>query len=103
LCSKPWVIKEDGGYRMWLSANNKPYRIRSLTSTDGINWTWETDGKYYDDGRLLGGAGKAGAFDDRMRSYPAVIRDGDDYLMWYTGNDYGKSGMGFARGKRTAK
>lgn len=47
----------------------------------------------------LGGAGKEGAFDDRMRSYAAVIREGNEYLFWYTGNDFGRTGMGFARGQ----
>lgn len=85
---------------MWVGARNVAYRLRCLTSADGINWRWETDGKYYDDGRLLGGAGKKGSFDDRMRSYASVIREGDEYLLWYTGNNYGRAGIGFAKGKR---
>ena len=103
LCSKPWVIKEDGGYRMWVGARGSEYRLRALTSADGIHWNWETDGRYYDDHRLLGGVGPAGAFDDHKRSYASVIRQGDEYLFWYTGNDYGMTGMGFAPAASSAR
>jgi len=98
LCSKPWVVKEGDHYRMWVGAIGSAYRLRSLTSDDGINWEWDTDGDYYDDGRLLGGVGSPGSFDDHKRSYASVIRSGDEYLLWYTGNEFGMTGMGFARG-----
>jgi hypothetical protein len=99
LCSKPCVLKENSRYRMWVGTIGSEYRLRSLTSADGIHWNGETDGRYYEDGRLLGGVGPSGAFDDHKRSYASVVRDGDEYLLWYTGNEYGMAGMGFARGR----
>jgi hypothetical protein len=82
------------------------YRIRSLTSKDGIHWQFHDDWVIDDAADTEpDGIGAAGAFDDIQRSYPAVIKQGDIYHFWYTGNWFGqagsgyKTGLGYARGK----
>jgi len=90
--AKPMVVKEKRGYRMWVSAYGTTYRIYSLTSDDGINWQWVPSNAA--EGDL--GVGKPGAFDDEMRCYAMVVRHGDEYRMWYTGNSNGATGMGYA-------
>jgi len=94
ICSKPCLVAEPGGWRMWVSTFGPAYRVRSLTSPDGLNWTWQPSGP---DGDL--GVGQSGAFDDHQRSYATVVRRGDEYLCWYTGNAFGAAGMGFAVGE----
>jgi len=56
--------KGDGKSRMAIG------RARGV---DGVNWT--------DDGKVLdvGGDGKAGAWDDRIASFPGVWKDGDTW------------------------
>lgn len=93
--AKPLVLSEsDGAYRMWVSCSGEHYRIFSLTSTDGVSWTWVPAGP---DGDL--GIGPPGSFDDAQRSYAAVVKKPDRYLMWFSGNGYGATGMGFAIGR----
>jgi len=106
LLSKPWVIKDGDGYRMWCGAMGERYRIRSLTSKDGLHWDFHDDWVFEDDSEKgRGGIGQTGSFDDIQRSYPMVIKQGDTYHFWYTGNWFGqvgkdyKTGMGYACGK----
>ncbi|MAG14121.1 MAG: hypothetical protein CMN78_05950 [Spirochaetales bacterium] len=92
ICSKPCVVKHRDGYIMWVNTFGTAYRVHRLTSTDGLNWKWaERQGP---DGEL--GVGKAGTFDDRQRSYPAIICADDQLHCWFTGNRFGESGMGYA-------
>lgn len=89
--SKPFVMPEDGGYRMWISTFGHAYRIRSLVSADGLDWTRVPSGP---DGDL--GIGLPGTFDDHQRSYASVVKHGNTYRMWYTGNKFGATGIGYA-------
>lgn len=99
--SRP-MVSEDGTdvagktlYRMTVSSHSKTYRVRSLHSTDLINWTW-------DDSPAEGmfGFGAPGSFDDSATTYAHCIRDRGERRCWYTGNQYGhinapKTGIGY--------
>lgn len=91
--SKPFVLREGGRWRMFISTFGHAYRIRSLVSDDGLTWTRVPSGP---DGDL--GVGLKGAFDDQQRSYASVLRHGDEYRLWYTGNAFGGTGMGYCTG-----
>lgn len=95
ICSKPYVIQEDTGYRMWVNTFGTAYRVRSLTSPDGLHWRWQESGP---DGDF--GVGPPGAFDDHQRCYASVVKYGDEYRCWYTGNGFGATGIGYAVGRR---
>jgi len=94
IASKPFVIRDGAGYRMWVSSCGIAYRVRSLTSADGLEWQWQPSGP---DGDF--GLGQQGAFDDTQRCYACVVKEGDQYRCWYTGNGYGATGIGYATGK----
>jgi hypothetical protein len=94
ICSKPFVVREAGGYRMWVNTFGPAYRVRSLTSPDGLNWTWQPSGS---DGDL--GVGESAAFDDRQRCYICTVAAENGYRAWYTGNGFGATGIGYATGK----
>ena len=91
--SKPFILRDRGRWRMFISTFGHAYRIRSLVSEDGLSWTRVPAGP---DGDL--GVGARGAFDDGQRSYASVVRHGDEYRLWYTGNDFGRTGMGYCTG-----
>lgn len=93
IVSKPFVVRDGDGWRMFVSTFGHAYRIRSLVSDDGLAWHWVPAGS---DGDL--GVGAPGAFDDHQRSYASVLQVGDEYRLWYTGNGFGTTGMGFATG-----
>jgi len=99
LLSKPWIIKDGDGYRMWCGAMGTRYRIRSLTSKDGIHWQFHDDWIFADQSESNPtGVGQPDSFDDIQRSYPAVIKYGDKYYFWYTGNWFGQAGNGYDTG-----
>ncbi|MBI2437551.1 MAG: hypothetical protein HYV36_01885 [Lentisphaerae bacterium] len=88
----PMVIKDGNTYKMWYSGDDGTNRrTYYATSPDGLTWT-----KYNNavptnsnttttDGRLaLGTDGKG---DDNYISFPAVIKVGATYKMWYSGYD----------------
>jgi hypothetical protein len=87
---RPWVIKEEAGYRMWYSVRSRsqPYRIGYATSPDGLIWT-----------RLDHEAGierSASGWDSEMICYPCVVDAGGQRYMFYNGNQHGASGFGCA-------
>ena len=96
ICSKPYVIREGEGYRMWVNTFGTAYRIRSLTSADGLTWEWQPG---WPDGDF--GVGDPGSFDDHQRCYACVIKHGDEYRCWSTGNKFGMTGIGYAVGERS--
>jgi hypothetical protein len=86
---RPSVVAEQGGYRMWYSIRERRgYHLGYAESTDGVRW--QRLDEAVDLGPSLPG------FDDEMTCYPAVMRSGDDLLMFYNGNGYGRAGIGVA-------
>ena len=96
ICSKPFILQEPRGYRMWVHTFGTAYRVRSLTSSDGSEWTWNESGP---EGEF--GTGRQGSFDDRQRCYVSVVKHEDEYRCWFTGNGFGQTGMGYAVGRGT--
>jgi len=75
----PEVLKDGSVYRMWYWGNDGMIdRIGYATSTDGINWT-----KY---GPVLE-PGAPGTWDSSGIGELSVIKDGNTYKMWYSGDD----------------
>lgn len=85
--SRPTIVRDASGYRMWFSSRGKAYRIRTATSPDGVTWR-------RDAGVSLDVSGDG--FDSEMTAYPAVFDwEGRRYML-YNGNGYGRSGIGLA-------
>lgn len=96
IVSRPMVFRDGNLWRMLVSSHSKTYRARSLHSIDLVNWTWDPSPA---DGFL--GLGAPGAFDSLHAAYPCIVRVGDVYHCWYTGNQYGhisagSTGIGYA-------
>ena len=92
ICSKPCIVKHGDTYTMWVNTFGTAYRVHRLHSVDGIRWEWAE--RVGPNGEL--GVGREGTFDDHQRSYPTIVRHGDEYRCWYTGNGFGTTGMGYA-------
>jgi hypothetical protein len=83
MCSSPWVLVEEGRWRMWYVSNRGweggggrlRYRVhvRYAESRDGL--TWERDGHVCIDFQSA---------DEYTISRPCVIKDGPLYRMWYS-------------------
>jgi predicted GH43/DUF377 family glycosyl hydrolase len=87
-CFDVSVLKEGDTYRMWFSWRPKK-SIAVVESKDGIAWSKPII--------VLGPSDKTDWEDDINR--PVVIKHGDLYRMWYTGQSRGKSWIGYATSK----
>ncbi len=91
------VIKDGSLYRMWYSYrsilnyrsdSHSSYRIGYAESSDGISW------KRLDDRAGIDVSGQG--WDAFMLAYPEVVDIDGRKFMFYNGNGFGKSGIGYA-------
>lgn len=95
--SRPMIVPEPGGYRMFYSFKQAHegrllpanYRICEAQSSDLQTW--------YDQGVALD-VSESG-WDSSMVAYAWVVPRGNEYLMFYSGNDFGVTGTGLAIGR----
>ena len=87
LVTKPNVVVENGLYRMWFMTG-PPTRIGYAESPDGIHWDRWND--------RVGINVSSEGWDSQMVEYAFVLPHRGGYRMWYTGNGFGQTGMGFA-------
>lgn len=94
--ARPCVIKEDGLYKMWYSYRDKfdyrtnkmhAYRIGYAESKDGINWLRKDN----DVGIDVSDNG----WDSEMIAYAFIYNYNGQKYMFYNGNEFGKSGVGY--------
>jgi hypothetical protein len=85
--SRPCVVKDRDRYRMWFSARGDAYRVGYAESEDGIRWERKDE---------LAGLESSGDWDSEMQAYPAVFDHEGTRLLFYNGNGYGRTGIGWA-------
>lgn len=94
---RPWVIKDEGMYKMWFSTrgienyrskNGQHYMIGYAESTDGINWVRRPE--------KMNLTTSENGWDSEMLEYASVIKYNNKYFMLYNGNGFGKTGFGYA-------
>lgn len=87
--ARPCVLKEDGIYKMWYSYNrSEGYRIGYAESKDGTSWKRKDD--------EVGIDVSDSDWDSEMIEFAFVFKHKDKKYMLYSGNDYGKDGIGLA-------
>ena len=86
--ARPYVIFEDGVWKMWFGHKGETYRIGYAESLDGIAWQRRDD--------LAGIDVSPSGFDSDMIEYAAVVKHGGRRFMFYNGNNYGVDGIGMA-------
>jgi hypothetical protein len=85
--SRPVVVRDPDGYRMWFAHRGRAYRIGAAYSRDGHEWVRRDE-----DGLAPSGTG----WDSDAVAYPWILdADGRRYML-YNGNDYGRTGVGLA-------
>ena len=95
--SHPTVLKHRGLYHMWFCSRHSidyrdgagSYRIGYASSRDGIHWM-------RDDAAHGVPTGDTG-WDDSMTCYPFVIEFDDGIHLFYNGNGFGRTGIGYAQ------
>jgi predicted GH43/DUF377 family glycosyl hydrolase len=79
------VLQDAGTYRMWFSWRPKQ-SIALVESTDGVRWSTP---------RIVIGPDKKTGWEDDLNR-PVVIKNGEVFQMWYTGQARGTSSIGLA-------
>jgi hypothetical protein len=91
---RPCVVKEQETYKMWYSrSGDQGYQIGYAESRDGYVWT-----------RLDDEAGitpSAEGWDSETLAYPWVFSARGKRFMLYSGNQFGRAGMGLAAETKT--
>ncbi len=95
--TKPTVIKLNNFYHMWycyrgsmdFRSGADAYKIGYAISNDMISWQRKDNEAGID-------ISKDG-WDNQMMAYPAVIKIGNCYYLFYNGNSFGYSGFGYAK------
>ncbi len=82
------VIKETSLYRMWYSYSVNKYRIGYAESENGIKWTRKDN--------QVGIDVSESGWDSDMIEHTFVFQHKGVKYMLYTGNEYGKTGFGYA-------
>jgi hypothetical protein len=87
---RPFVYFEDQKYKMMYSVRtrSKGYRLGYAESPDGVVWSRHDDRVGIDVSRR--------GWDSTDLCWCAIFRLGGEVLMFYNGNDYGRTGFGYA-------
>ena len=89
--ARPYVLNDNGTWRMWVTRRIGEYAIAYAESKDGITWI-RKDKEF--------GLHPSGAPSElHMTAYSAVIKRDDNFYMFYNGDNYGKDGILVARMK----
>jgi hypothetical protein len=91
------TLRLGGCYAMWYACRKasgfreihaNTYRIGYAESQDGLHWRRRD--------HLAGIAPSDSGWDSEMICYPCVVRHADRLFMFYNGNGFGSSGIGYA-------
>lgn len=85
---RPFVLKENGRYKMWYAYRGDFYKIGYAVSEDGIHWERQD----HESGIEVSESG----WDSEMIEYPHIFDYAGKRYMLYNGNGYGKTGIGLA-------
>jgi hypothetical protein len=88
--ARPYVIRHGGLFKMFYSigTQSKTYRLGYAESPDGLHWRRMDD--------RLGLEPSPDGWDSRMMAYSSVVLHGERAYLFYNGNDYGATGVGYA-------
>jgi len=87
---RPYVIYHENIYKMFYSIRliSKGYRLGYAESVDGYNWTRKD--------HMMDLDISPDGWDSEMLTYASVINNEGRLMMFYNGNQYGKTGFGLA-------
>jgi len=86
---RPFIVQQGARLRMLYAIRRRSgYSLGYAESSDGLAWTRKDD--------EAGIACSPDGWDSEMICYAAVFPARDKWLMFYNGNGYGRTGVGFA-------
>jgi len=96
---RPWLAEWQAGLRLWFSVRGEAYRepgdgayrLASVLADERGTITGPSQPIVWEN------PPGSGDFDSWMQAYACVVPNGDDLIMLYNGNDFGRKGFGWAR------
>lgn len=87
---RPYIVKEKNLYKMFYSirVKHQGYRLGYAESVDGINWTRKD--------QEIGIDVSPTGWDSQTICYSAIVNLKEQTYMFYNGNEFGKTGFGYA-------
>jgi hypothetical protein len=87
---RPQVVERGGWHLMFygFGSEDEPYRLGLARSSTGSTWTRED--------ASLGIEPSSDGWDSQMTAYPGLVEVDGRLLLFYNGNDYGRTGFGCA-------
>ena len=95
--ARPSIIREDGLYKMWYcsrgsvnyrTGKEQSYRVGYAESVDGLSWERKDE--------EVGIERSEDGWDSIMMCYPYVYQHKGKKYLFYNGNGFGESGVGYA-------
>lgn len=90
--ARPYVVNDDGLFKMYFAAKGEAYRLKYAESTDGVRWVRTP-------GPIATLAPSENGPDSQMMEYAAVLEYRGRRILYYNGNDYGREGICLALGQ----
>jgi len=87
---RPYIVKSEQGYKMYYSVRSlsKGYQLGYAESTDGIYWKRRDE--------EIGISVSPEGWDSLSQCYCAFIKHKKKTYLFYSGNNYGETGFGYA-------
>lgn len=83
--ARPYVVSENGLFKMWFSSKGSSYSPQYATSENGKDWIRQNN-EFTFPSRTRG-------LDDEMMCYPIALKHNDQNFLLYNGNGYGHDGI----------
>lgn len=98
--ARPTVIFEDNKFKMWFTYRGS-VDYRNGSGSYRIGYAESLDGKIWKrDDTSAGITVSENGWDSLMQTYPSVIVAGKRKFLFYNGNGFGKTGIGYAEWKK---
>jgi hypothetical protein len=96
---RPWVAEGNDGLRLWFSRRGEvyrgvgdgAYRLASILADEHGGFSGAAEPVAYEN------PPETSDFDSWMQAYACVVPHRDDLIMFYNGDDFGRTGFGWAR------
>jgi len=96
---RPWVAELRGAARLWFSRRGPAYRLPGRDAYRLLSAPLDARGEPAGPAEAVefDTPPAAGDFDSWMQAYACVLPHGDDLVMLYNGDGFGRDGFGWAR------
>jgi hypothetical protein len=102
--TRPWIARDGDRSRVWFSRRGTDFRSGGSGAYAIVHAPLADDGTRADgpiEPVVFENPPQPGDWDGQMQAYPCVMPLGDDLVMFYNGNHFGRAGLGWATTRRT--